>query len=147
MVAVALIGCGGDTGGPALSPVKGVIKYKGAPVKGAAIAFIGQGGQVAMGTSDDSGNFTLTTNGRPGAPHGPATVTASKFAGGQQGPTSTGELKPEDMMKMQKAQMGQAEGPKNELPMKYADPKTSGLTADVVQGSAEKNSFEFNLAD
>ena len=113
MVAVALVGCGGDTGGPTLSAVKGTVKYKGSVVKGASVAFTCQGGQVAMGTTDDSGVFTLTTNGRPGSPQGPATVTISKFAGGQQGPTSVQELKPEDMMKMQKAQMGQVEGPIN----------------------------------
>lgn len=143
----ALAGCGGE-GGPALSPVKGVVKYNGNPVQGASVSFAYEDGQLAVGSTDASGSFTLTTNGRPGAPLGAAKVGVNKAdaaAGGQDMTT----MKPEDMQKMQMemAKRGAQANAKPALPVKYQNPAKSGLTAEVAAGGAEKNSFEFNLVD
>ena len=143
----AFVGCGGE-GGPALSPVKGVVKYNGAPVQGASVSFAYESGQLAVGSTDASGNFTLTTNGRPGAPLGAAKVGVNKAntaSGGQE----TTTMKPEDMQKMQMEMMkrGNQANAKPPLPIKYQDPAKSGLTAEVAAGGADKNSFEFNLVD
>ena len=143
----ALVGCGGE-GGPALSPVKGVVKYNGNPVQGASVSFAYENGQLAVGATDASGSFSLTTNGRPGAPLGAAKVGINKAdaaAGGQDMTT----MKPEDMQKMQMdmAKRGAQANAKPPLPIKYQNPEKSGLTADVAAGGAEKNTFEFNLVD
>lgn len=143
----ALVGCGGE-GGPSLSPVKGVVKYNGAPVQGASVSFSYENGQLAVGSTDASGAFSLTTNGRPGAPLGVAKVGVNKAdtaSGGQE----TTTMKPEDMQKMQIEMMKRGnKGPtKPPLPAKYQDPAKSGLTAEVAAGGADKNTFEFNLVD
>ncbi|MEY4178504.1 MAG: hypothetical protein RLY70_2078 [Planctomycetota bacterium] len=143
----AFVGCGGE-GGPSLSPVKGVVKYNGAPVQGASVSFLYESGQLAVGATDASGSFSLTTNGRPGAPLGAAKVGVNKVdtaAGGQ----DTTTMKPEDMQKMQMEIMkrGNQAAAKPPLPLKYQDPSKSGLTAEVAAGGVDKNTFEFNLVD
>lgn len=140
------IGCG--SGGPKLVKVKGKVNYKGKPVSGAAVNFYFEKGPMANGMTDDQGIFTLTTNGRSGAIPGMALVSVSKIIAPKEGAGGMPAMpKPEDMMKMQKANMGKknAEGPKNELPEKYAEPGGSKLTADV--STTEENDFEFNLQD
>ena len=97
---------------------------------------------MALAITDSEGNFTITTNGRPGATVGTHKVAISKITGSA---TPTAAPKPEDMMKMQKDNMGKANtGPKNEIPEKYSNPESSGLTAEVTTNASE-NEFLFQL--
>ncbi|MFM8250666.1 MAG: hypothetical protein ACKOBW_03600 [Planctomycetota bacterium] len=146
---VTLVGCGGE-GGKALSPAQGTVKYNGQPVSGASVSFLfDNGAEVAAGSTDASGKFTLTTGGRSGAPIGDAKVVISKITGGTTAGVNTDQMTPDDMRKMQMAAQTDPanSAPKNELPAKFADVKTSPLVANVVKGGATENSFEFNLTD
>ena len=82
---LALAGCGllamicaGCGGGPKLYPASGSVKYDGKPLAEASILFIPQGGRPSIGTTDASGNYTMTTGGKPGVPAGTYSVTVSK---------------------------------------------------------------------
>jgi hypothetical protein len=142
-------GCGGG-GGPSLAKVTGRVTLDGTPVEGAAVQFHLQaekGTVPAAGTTDKDGKFTLNSAGRDGAPIGMCVVTVSKIAGGFKVDSSHPPTA-EDMMRMGKAQAtkdgDRSEAAKNQLPEKYNNPGTSGLTADVVKDGS-KNVFEFPL--
>jgi hypothetical protein len=58
-----------------LVPAKGKVTYRGQPLKNATVQFVpeqpkGGSGPTATGRTDDSGAFTLTTEGRDGAAPG-----------------------------------------------------------------------------
>ena len=57
------LGCPqGGPGGPPTYPVSGTVTYNGEPVGGANVTFVaGQGGQSAVGVTDASGKYELTT--------------------------------------------------------------------------------------
>lgn len=144
---VTAAGCGGD--GPAVAKVTGKVTLKGAPIKGANVQFHPEKGPMAVGITDDQGNFTLTTNGRPGAPIGLNKVAISKPAPAPGAGSMPTNPSPEDMAKMaaQAAKGGtlkRTEPPKSEVPEQYGNPSTSNLTADVSSNAAD-NTFEFNL--
>lgn len=150
VLCLGLTGCG--EGGPALGQVEGTVKYKGAPVAGATITFVMPDGQIASGATGPDGKYTLMTGSRNGAPIGTASVGITKFGSVGAAPTAA----PADPtaapggtpdLKAQMEQMMAAGTPKNELPEKYADPKTSGLTAPVVAGGKDKNTHNFDLVD
>lgn len=147
LLLVVISGCGPT--GAKLARVKGKVLYKGQPIAGASVTFQPATGPMAVGTTDPNGEFTLTTSGRPGAAPGDHKVSISKLAGGAAAVDYT-KMKPEDMMKM--AQEAQASGgsasytPKNELPEKYRNAETSGLSATVSTSEAD-NVFEFPLLD
>jgi hypothetical protein len=133
-------GCSRD--GLKLIKAGGQVTYKGKPLSGANVKFIPGSGPMAIAITDEEGNFTITTNGRPGATLGTHKVAVSKITGSA---TPTAAPKPEDMMKMQKENMGKPNtGPKNEIPDKYSNPESSGLTADVTANASE-NEFLFQL--
>ncbi len=133
-------GCNKD--GLKLVKAGGQVTYKGKPLQGANIKFIPGSGPMAIAITDDEGNFTITTNGRAGATLGTHKVAISKITGSA---TPNAAPKPEDMMKMQKANMGKANtGPKNEIPDKYSDPDSSNLTAEVTADPSQ-NEFLFQL--
>jgi hypothetical protein len=144
---LSLAGCS-DDGGLNLARVKGKVTYKGQPVTGADVTFLSQGGQMANGTTDAQGMFTLTTSGRPGAPIGENQVGIAKMSATAKAPKPLEQLTPDDMMRMQKEGIGgyKAEPPKSLIPERYALPATSKLTASVSENEAE-NEFEFNLVD
>jgi hypothetical protein len=59
VVAFALHGCGGEDG-PV--PVEGVVRLNGAPVAGATVSFLPEGGgRPAVGATNRDGRFRLTT--------------------------------------------------------------------------------------
>ena len=144
---VATTGC--DSGGPAIAKVTGKVTLKGAPIKGATVQFHPEKGPMAVGITDDQGNFTLTTNGRPGAPLGMNKVAISKAVASAASNSMPANPKPEDMAKMasqmsQSGNMKRTEPPKSEVPENYSNPASSGLTADVSSNAAD-NVFEFPL--
>lgn len=150
---VALCGCG--RGSTPLAPAKGVITLEGAPLVGGTVTFATVSGQVAMGTTNDQGEFTLKTGDRAGAPVGECKVSVSeppKRAALDD--SQTRKLSAEDVYKMQHggrlqpadaASQSDPGSQKPQLPLKYSNPEKSGLTA-TVSTDAKKNVFEFKLA-
>ncbi len=123
----------------------GTVTYKNAPLKAASIKFLPADGPMAVGMTDENGKFKLTTGGRPGAVIGPHKVAITKMTGGTEAAAMPSSPKPEDMMKMQKENMGKKNtGPKSEIPEMYANPDSSKLTADVSSKGAD-NEFSFDL--
>lgn len=118
---------------PRTYPVEGVVLYQGKPVDGATVVFNSAAeNRAAFGVTDSAGRFSLTTfDSGDGAVAGPQQVRVSKVK------TEKANLNPELSF----------EPPKEThlLPAKYADFKTSGLTADVK--AEGENRFQFNLAD
>ena len=139
LAAVWLGGCGGESG-PPLHRVTGTVLYDDQPVEGAVVAFRGdQALQLATGTTDDQGRFTLTTR-RPGdgAVAGRHTVTVSKFivdVGANAGPVSMEEAAENPQVTPES---------RNELPAKYADPARPLLEFNVAPG--ERNDFTIRLS-
>lgn len=135
-------GCGGGVSdAPQLVPASGTVLVNDAPIVGANVTFQVEGKPIANGTTNAEGKFTLTTGGRPGAPLGNAKVGISKITGSQENMTT---MKPEDMMNMQKQSKGVTPGLTEEIPQKYGNPATSGLTADLSE-NGDSNVFEFRL--
>lgn len=138
-IAIATAGVGGckpARKGPATAPVTGVVTYNGSPVAGATVSFQpGEGGRSAAGVTDASGRYQLSTYARnDGAIPGDYSVVIVKF---EATPTGSGTGKD------YKPPVGDIPPPKNELPAKFADAKTSGLKATVGKG---QNSVDFPLA-
>jgi ABC-type transport system substrate-binding protein len=130
---IALAGCGGSKAGPATVEVTGTVTLDGTPVDAASVLFSpeigsGDGRLASQAMTDDEGRFKLSTHVgagkyKPGIVPGKYVVTISKL--------DTAAAK------------NTFSPPKNLLPPKYADPKTSTLTAEVAAGQA--NDFPFPL--
>jgi hypothetical protein len=141
-----LVGCGaaGGSGGPPVFPVTGVVKVNGQPVAGADIVFnLKDGSGSSFGRTDASGNYQLTTRrSNDGAPPGDYLVVISKADGAP--PPDSADI-PQDSPNYNPF-VGKAAPvkpkAKSGIPAKYADAKTSGLTARVLE---EKNTIDFDL--
>jgi hypothetical protein len=130
---IAFIGCGGANKGPATVEVIGTVTLNGSPIEGANVVFCPNDGSDArrlssQAATDRDGRFRLTTHTgggkfKSGIVPGKYDVTISKL--------DTASIK------------NTMSPPKNLLPAKYADPKTSQLKADVAAGQA--NDFPFLL--
>lgn len=154
---VSLAGCGESN--PPTFPVSGTVTLDGKPVEGAAVLFIpfDGTGQAASARSDASGNYKLTTfTADDGAMAGNYKIKVTKFdtpdggmspygAPAETPPASSGPAKKmteeEERARMeagytadQATPQGKAQVAKNELPAKYADQSSSGLTHMVVEG-------------
>jgi hypothetical protein len=133
MCLAALTGCGGTKGGPATVEVTGSVTLDGSAVDGANVLFspdIGSsdGRLASQASTDSAGRFKLTTH-----------VGGGKF--------KSGIIPGNYVVAISKLDTAPAKNtftaPKNLLPPKYADSKTSLLKADVVAGQA--NDFQFPL--
>jgi hypothetical protein len=157
-VAAALAGC---SEGRDLVDAGGKVTYKGAPVAGAMVTF--QGSAVTtMAITDESGQFKLVTQGEDGVAPGKYTVTVVKSstpaapsttAAGVPGQTMTDPLNapptdPSKMPTMEEMMNKPAvqEGTATELPAKYSQMATSGLSYDVTDDPT-KNNFDIQLTD
>jgi hypothetical protein len=115
-------GCSGPAG-PQIAPAQGTVTWRGAPVAGAQVTFMPQGGRLATGTTDDQGKFKLSTLGQAdGALVGNHAVTVTKRV-----PLSNEPYAPE----------------RSEIPPQYAVATTSPLKAEVT--AAGPNDFSFEL--
>lgn len=130
---IVLSGCGGTKGGPATIDVTGTVTLNGTPVDGATVLFspdIGSsdGRLASQATTDGEGRFKLSTH-----------VGGGKF--------KSGIVPGKYVVAISKLDTSAAKNtftpPKNLLPHKYADPKTSLLTAEVATAMA--NDFSFPL--
>lgn len=140
-LALLLAGCGGVTG-PALSPVTGKITYQNRGIPNATVIFSPEAseGGIAMGVTDAEGNFTLSTQGKPGCVTGKARVSVTAEVADPNAKSMT----PDEAMKL--SAQGQVPVATSLIPTKYAAHQTSGLTAEVTT-DASKNHFDYVLAD
>ena len=122
---LALIGCGPSSGAV---KVTGKVTYKGAAAEGAEVLFMPDSGRPAVGVTDASGAFTLTTE----APNDGALPGSYKVGIGEYYPPGKTPPMPSP---------GQVIPSK--FPSKYSNPQSSGLTADVSKSG--KNDFIFEL--
>lgn len=139
-----MVGCSKNT------RVEGTVKYKGTPVEGALVEFIGSDGMVAgSGQTDSSGKFKLFTSyGKDQIPSGSYKVIVKK--------ATTGPIVNMDMNAKQAAgkdagvdkdyvkQMtgaGKAAA-KSQLPQQFATDKTTTLNASVPGGP-----YDFDLGN
>jgi len=142
VLVLLFVGCGEtvDADRPETAPVTGTVTYNGQPVEGATVTFMAgaSGGRGAVGTTDASGKFQLTTfEAGDGAIPGAYKVKIAKTVGGA--PTAgEGEIMAPPTGGPPTSEV------KDELPVKYKDENTSGLTADVKDGD---NDFPFELTD
>jgi len=137
LVLAGLVGCGSG-----FSKVEGSVTLDGKPVSEAVVTFVPDKGNNSTGVTDASGKFSITTNGKPGAPAGDykVIVTKSKSEG-----TVGGDLKPGSpeylkFMASKTAKPGVGPnigpgvaptGPTSELPALYGSVTTTTLTAKV----------------
>jgi hypothetical protein len=123
LLLIAAVGC--SSGGDQLTPVKGKVTYKGAPVQGGTVVFIpdtarGTHGNMAMADIQPDGTFALKTNETLGAVPGWHKVTIAWVR-----PAAPG----------QQVQLM--------LPRKYQDPQSSGLAREVQAN--KPNTIELDL--
>ncbi|MEQ1825981.1 MAG: carboxypeptidase-like regulatory domain-containing protein [Pirellula sp.] len=111
-------GCSDNNG---LAPVSGRVLLDDKPVEGAAVMFQPEGGGVpATGVTGPNGEFTLTTSGvGDGASLGMNGVSVVKSVSTQ----PNRKIEESEIVPM-----------KFETPVKYASPKTSGISIDVKHG-------------
>jgi hypothetical protein len=129
--------------------VSGKVTMQGAPIEGVAVSFIPDGnGHNAVGVTDNSGMFQLTTRIKnDGAVPGKYRVSLAKYEG-EQTVTDPSKMHADYDITNEYPegyQEGAAEKPpaKNLLPVNYADPNTSGMSAEVLDG--DNKSFEFEI--
>jgi hypothetical protein len=133
MCFLTFAGCGSTKGGPSTVNVTGTVTLNGTSIDGATVLFspdIGSsdGRLASQATTDTAGRFALSTH-----------------VGG--GKLKSGIVPGKYVVSISKLDTAPAKNtfspPKNLLPPKYADPKTSLLTAEVVAG--QTNDFQFPL--
>ena len=146
---IFLSGCGDD--GPATYPVSGKVTLDGTAVEGAVITFVPAGsGAATAATSKADGTFTAK------AQAGNYKLKVSKFdpLDGGHSPYGDGGGAPEPAKKMTQEEQiaameagygeadatpqGKEQKAKNNLPDKYNDIGTSGLTATVTSGGTNE---------
>jgi hypothetical protein len=112
-------------------PVSGTVRYRGKPVCNASVVFQAADGSVAPnGWSEPDGFFALSTYGHEdGAPPGTYTVTVAAAV--------PREIAPGVLPAEPKG------GFPSPLPVKYADPDTSGIVLEVTEQG--KNEFLIEL--
>jgi hypothetical protein len=146
-VAVLLLAYGGCSrmppDRPQTAPVRGRVMYQGEPVPGARVAFVREGApRVAAGTTDQDGNFQLTTfEPNDGAVLGDQVATVRKMK--VQTTPVTGPLDGEAYQKaLAEAEAAARAG--SAVPPRYADPATSNLKVVVTSGT---NVINLDLID
>lgn len=127
---VCTLGCGAET--LSLVDVSGTVTYRGKPVSNATITFYPKQGPPAFGVSDAQGQFSLETNGQPGAV--PETAKVSVVAVEELRTLPPSEQNPEGLTETRSL-----------IPSKYSLIATTPLEAEV--SATGQNRFEFQLAD
>jgi hypothetical protein len=122
-----LAGCGGAPVDAGTFAINGAVTLDGKPLDNAAVAFIGkEGARLATAQTNTAGKFTIR------AAPGKNVVTVSKPSANPTPPSDEPQLMPSqgEYQKMVVAA-------KSEVPAKYGDPKTSGLSYDVTEAMKE----------
>jgi len=127
VVLSSLPGCR-DSNQRQTAAVHGKVTFRGQPLAGANIFFVAEKGPRASADTDSQGEFRLMTyRAGDGAVPGDYKVGISKYVAD---PATAKDPVP---------------SMKNEIPEKYGNPTTSGLTAKVVAGKT--NDFTFDLTE
>jgi hypothetical protein len=117
-------GCGGGVEADTV-PIEGKVTVDDKPIAQASVAFIGkEGGRLASALTDSSGKFKIR------AALGKNVVTVAKAPpAGAAPPSEEPQLMPSEgeYLKMQKAVAA------SEVPAKYGDPKSSGLSFEISE--------------
>jgi hypothetical protein len=129
-------GCSSSTGIDGTVPVKGKVTYKGQPVDGASVAFVGDSEKQrpAGAITAADGTYELKTGDSSGALPGAYSVLVTKSEA-----AAVGEMSMEDA-----AKQGMPAAPKQLLPAKYADPLQTPLKFEVKAGP---NTIDLPLED
>ncbi len=142
VIVLAIVACGGCNAGERLYPVSGTVTVNGQPAVGAQVTFYpaGQSGvQVVPSTGivAADGTFTLSTNGKAGAPPGQYEVT---IVWPEERKSKTAGKLPEGYI----GEMGRSdEGPAaDRLQGRYADRQKSPLRATVEPRETKLPPFE-----
>jgi hypothetical protein len=135
MFVALVVGCGKKS--PAIVPASGIIRLEGRPLKKVAVRFVPKTGQdpeyIAVGVTDESGRYTLTCNGKPGACAGEHHVLVTE--------AELPDLPKDERGHPQVAAYFQSLGGRP-LPKQYSRVIDSPLIADVRPGRAE---YDFDL--
>jgi hypothetical protein len=146
VLAAGVTGCGSEaaSGPEPVYPVTGVITFQGRPVAGADVTFFNADkNRSAFGKTNAQGKFNLSTFAlNDGAVEGSHVVTVAKVTAPPPTTTPAAPLESEEYVPPGIGESTQPEAPKSELPEQYADPETSGLTANVQAGP---NEISFDL--
>jgi hypothetical protein len=139
-------GCGGPER-PNMAPVSGVVSFQGQPLAGAQVSFHNdKSPRVASGVTDAQGKFTLTTfDPGDGAIIGEHRVSIAKLQGASElSSASAADPTAAYGSGMAAAASGKMSTlQKNELPAKFANPTSSGLTVTVTKEGP--NEFPFDI--
>jgi hypothetical protein len=144
---LGLVGCGSGVNS---IPVTGKVTLDGTPISGAVITFQpveGGTGMPAVGTTDSSGQYTVTDMRSESLGSG---AVAGEYKVGvmwykpdpNDTSQATGETAGDANTDDDKASHQQVSGPDSLLPVAYNSPDSSGLTASVKAGSS---TFDFDL--
>lgn len=132
-VAIALValsvvpGCGDSDSSVTIVPISGKVTFEGTPVKGGSIAFANdEGGMIFRADFGSDGSYALLSQHGTGIPPGNYKVSIAP-------PTPSDEPDPENDPVAQESE---------DIPKKYRDFSTSGLTADVKEGGG---TFDFDM--
>jgi hypothetical protein len=141
---VILAGCGQSqpTNREPVYPIRGQIMHKGTPVAGADVTFYcEEKNRSAFGRTDDQGRFRLTTySSNDGAVAGKHAVTVSKHE--TPPPTKVADTQDTAYVPPGFNESTDPAPPKNLIPTKYADTKTTDL---IVVVNADSNNSEVVL--
>ncbi|MBI1246497.1 hypothetical protein GC197_01475 [bacterium] len=145
LLLLCLLGCYArdDSGLPKRVPVKVVVLYEGKPVERATVTFGDAKIRGAVGNTDKNGEVRLWTY-QPGDGVIPGNYSVAIRKLEVLVLPNPEEVTPEEFAQAER-ELNRAlnRPPKYLLPKKYSDPKTSELTAEVVDGG--ENEFTFKL--
>ncbi|MBA2113214.1 hypothetical protein [Bremerella alba] len=138
MVAVYLV-AGGCSHQSNLGSVHGTVTYDGKPLKRGAIIVEVEGNRPSHGQIEDGQILNLSTfTANDGVPVGEAKVAVNSFAEPDLANHLAANL-PSD----RPPETGNIVSGKNQIPLRYANPATSGLTATIKPG---ENDLSFDLS-
>jgi hypothetical protein len=131
MVIAATVGCGrADMG-----RVSGLVTFGGKPVADAVVSFRPQNRPMAFGRTDATGRFTLNTYSKgDGAVKGVNRVSIEPWTPAPEAVPEPGQ-DPRPWKDLERA----------DIPKKFRQEDTSGLTVEVIAG--KRNEFNFELAE
>ena len=139
---VLAVGCGKR--GPEIAPVEGMVTFQDKPLASANVMFTPkEGGRPATGTTDEQGQFQLTTFQKSdGAIVGEYDVIITKIAPATANPAFNGSPNDPKGLRTPSFLDAQPAVRKSLIPDRYGKPQISGLSAKVVSG---RNTLAFRL--
>ena len=144
LLIVCAVGCSSASGPPRPKTVKvtGTVTYKGLPVDGAIVSFLGDGTiPAAIGRTDAKGRFELTTvESGDGAVPGNHQVTVTKVVAKKAGAAKESM---EDAAK--RSPEAQDEAPLSLIPERYAQASSTDIKLEVKPSGT--NDFPIELKD